>query len=274
MTFSVSVNIEGGLGNQLFKIASAYSYSKDYNLKLEIEHILNNNNRPVYWDNILKNIKPYLVSNKQNNLLYWREEQPTKYSIIPSPSNINNLHLYNGIYLYGYLQSSKYFEKYKDDIKKLFKPDIQDLNIIKNKYNFLFENIENVIVVHARRTDYEKFASIHNPLSYDYYINAINIMIQKIKNPIFLFTSDDNSYWNELLIKYNNYNMYILNDNEINSFILLQNFQNYIISNSTYIWWCVYLSNNVKNVIAPSKWFGPDGPSYYNDIYENNWIKL
>ena len=42
-------------------------------------------------------------------------------------------------------------------------------------------------------------------------------------------------------------------------------------SNSTFIWWCVWLSN-AQQVIAPSKWFGPLGPSEYEDIYEPSWI--
>ena len=35
----VSVNIEGGLGNQLFKIASAYAYAKKNNGNLQIVKI-------------------------------------------------------------------------------------------------------------------------------------------------------------------------------------------------------------------------------------------
>ena len=38
------------------------------------------------------------------------------------------------------------------------------------------------------------------------------------------------------------------------------------------MWWIVWLAD-VKNVIAPSKWFGPKGP-HYDDIYEDNWIGM
>ena len=64
-----------------------------------------------------------------------------------------------------------------------------------------------------------------------------------------------------------------LNDTDINTFTLLQNFNNFIMANSTFIWWVVWLSNS-KNVIAPSKWFGPQGPQKYEDIYEDSWIRI
>ena len=70
---------------------------------------------------------------------------------------------------------------------------------------------------------------------------------------------------------FNNYT--IINDTDINTFIILQQFNNFIMSNSTFIWWVVWLAD-AKNVIVPSKWFGPDGPSKYNDIYEDNWTKI
>jgi hypothetical protein len=59
-------------------------------------------------------------------------------------------------------------------------------------------------------------------------------------------------------------------DSDIFTFTLLQEFYNYIMSNSTFIWWCIWLSN-AKKVIAPSQWFGPNGPKQFTDIYEKGW---
>jgi hypothetical protein len=44
-------------------------------------------------------------------------------------------------------------------------------------------------------------------------------------------------------------------------------------ANSSFMWWCVWLSD-AKNVIAPSKWFGPEGPTPYDDIFEESWERI
>ena len=270
----ISVNIMGGLGNQMFELASAYAYAKKYNHKLIIlKNKLFYDRRPLYWDTILKKWQKYLVDSIPNTLSVWSEQQATKYTPIQIAPK-------NGLYLRGYYQSSKYFynNKIKSEIKELMKPSNELFEEINNKYKYLIDNKERVIVIHARRTDYLTFSDIHGPLSTYYYIQAIEKMLYKVKNPIFLLTSDDNNYWNELKQDYpklNEYEQYILeNESDINSMTLLQQFSYYIISNSTFIWWCVWLSDYTKHVIAPSKWYGTKGPQEYEDIYEESWERI
>jgi len=269
----ISVNIMGGLGNQMFQLASAYAYAKKNKCKLSIlKNKLVYDRRPLYWDSILKKWEKYLVDSIPNTLSVWNEEEATKFTTIPNAPS-------NGLYLRGYYQSSKYFyNNIKYEIKELMKPSRELFEEVNNKYKYLIENKERVIVVHARRTDYIAYADFHNPLSTSYYIQSIDKMLEKISNPIFLLTSDDNNYWNELKQDYpklNEYEQYILdNETDINSMTLLQQFSYYIMSNSTFIWWCVWLSDYTKYVIAPSKWFGPKGPQDYEDIYEESWERI
>lgn len=268
----VSVNIMGGLGNQLFQIASAYAYSRRENGTLQIFRKKDNHNRPLYWDTILKRIGPYLVENIPNSLQHWHEKDATIYTDIGSIP-------YNGIYLNGYLQSSKYFynDTIKREIKDLFASDTSLIEEVRNKYKFICNNSERVIVIHARRTDYITFKDVHGPLDGNYYKKAIDIMLQKVSDPIFVLSSDDNTFWDEIkhdISVIDNYpRIYLYNETDINTFVLLQQFNNFIMSNSTFIWWCVWLANT-NHVIAPSKWFGPAGPQEYNDIYEDNWEKI
>ena len=215
----VSVDIKGGLGNQLFQIFSAYAFATKNNYQLQLLKIKNNGNRPIYWDSIFKNINHYLVDNLPSNLIKWYESFPTMYK------EINNI-TFPGIYLDGYLQSSKYFynDEIKNKIKQLLKPDNESLFFLKNKYKHLFDNINNIVVVHARRTDYIKFSNIHGPLNSTYYKNAVSNILNKISNPIFVLTSDDNDFWNEIkldvpeLFKHEHH--IIENETDINTFIL------------------------------------------------------
>lgn len=267
----VSVHIMGGLGNQLFQIASAYAYAKKENGSLKILHITQNGDRPVYWNTILERVVPYLVSSLPP-LEQWYENMATQYKEIGPLTS-------NGKCLNEYLQSSKYFynDKIKQEIKDLFRPSQSLLNDVCNKYNYLIENKDRVVIMHSRQTDYIRFKETHGPLEGGYYKKAVNEMIVKVENPIFLLCGDDNNYWKEIkddiLTVYQYEHMILEGESDINTFALLQQFNNVIMANSTFIWWTTWLAD-AKNVIAPAKWFGPEGPQYYEDIYESHWMRI
>jgi hypothetical protein len=267
----VSVNIMGGLGNQFFQIAAAYAYARQTGGKLQILQKMDNGNRPLYWDSILHQIKPYLVTYIPPNLEHWWEPLPTQYREIGALPQ-------NGIYLNGYLQSSKYYgtDEIKQEIKELFRP-YQCLQVdINATYSHLIDNKDRVIVVHARRTDYITHRDVHGPLDASYYKEAIKRMMNRVERPIFLLCGDDQSYWNEIrndIPEVFQHEHVLLNESDIRTFALLQQFQYFIMSNSTFIWWCVWLSSP-KHVLVPSIWFGPTGPSNYEDIYEREWERI
>lgn len=272
MSGLVSVNIMGGLGNQMFQLATAYAYTKQNNGKLIVlRNKKEYDGRSLYWDNMLYRFQEFLVDKLPEGLERWQESGPTEFCIIPSLTS-------KGLYISGYLQSPKYFIKIQQEIIDLFKPSDDTLYSIQKKYNVLLKNKERVVIVHARRTDYLKNQDIinfHGPLSTDYYNKAINKMTNENEDPIFLLVSDDPSYWASVineLPQLNSRNIYILDDeNEINTIALLQQFQYFIIANSTFSWWAAWLSKDPKKVIAPSKWFGPTGPQNYKDIYMPSW---
>ena len=273
----VTVNMLGGLGNQLFQIATAYAYACKYNGKLQIVRNKNyNDGRPLYWDSVLRNYTPYLVDALPHGLSQWNEEGPTKYTEIPPLPQ-------NGMRLGNYLQSSRYFytNEIKNEIKYLFRSNHNMLSAIQERYKYILQNKDRVVVVHARRTDYLKNQDIinfHGPLTVEYYKEAIKKMASIINQPIFLLVSDDSTFWTNMLNDIPEFvtnTLYIVdNETDVNTFTLIQQFDYYIIANSTFSWWGAWLSSSPKKVIAPIRWFGPTGPKEYNDIYEDSWERL
>ena len=271
---TVSVNIMGGLGNQMFQLATAYAYARKHNGNLKImRNKRESDGRPLYWDSFLRRFNKYLVDSLPDNLVQWHERAATEYSSTP---DLNS----NGIFLNGYLQSPKYFNNtlIEQEIKELFASKCSVICNINEKYLQLLNNRDRVIVVHARRTDYcrnQDIINFHGPLTSEYYKEAIKRMCQSVSNPIFLLSSDDSNFWIDLLEsipEFDSGNIYILNnENEINTITLLRQFNYFIIANSTFSWWAAWLANDVKRVIAPSKWFGPTGPQNYKDIYVPSW---
>lgn len=268
----VSITIKGGLGNQLFQIATAYAYAKKEGGTLHILHKVHNGDRPVYWDTILQRMKPYLVQSVPPHMIHCSESLPTMYQSIPSLTS-------QGVLLDGYRQTSDYFynDEIKREIRELFAPSSALINEVCARYSFLLENKDRVVVVHARRTDYlrnQMMIDIHGPLPSSYYKEAIRRMKEKVKDPIWLLTSDDNRYWMEIEKELDIHAPVILmNESDLHTFALLQQFQHIIMSNSTFIWWCAWMAD-AKHVIAPSKWFGPAGPHPYDDIYEDHWERI
>ena len=270
----VSVNIQGGLGNQMFQLATAYAYAKKYNGTLQI--IKNKkyyDGRPLYWDSVLQRFQKYLVDSLPNNLTEWFETEATLFHNLPELKS-------QGIYFNGYLQSPKYFfnKDTENEIKNLFLPTEDILTYINNKYRLLLNNKDRIIIVHARRTDYlrnQDIINFHGPLPVEYYKEAIKKMNNYVQNPIYILASDDITFWQDVIKEcdeLNENNIFILKDeNEITTLALLQQFNNFIIANSTFSWWAAYLSRECKKVIAPSKWFGPTGPKNYKDIYCSDW---
>ena len=268
----VSIVIKGGLGNQLFQIAAAYAYAKKEGGILQIFHKVHNADRPVYWDTILQRMKPYLVPSIPRHIIQWKEKLPTMYQPIPSlPAP--------GIMLNEYMQTSKYFynDETKCELRALFAPSSSLMNEVSARYSLLLENKDRVVVVHARRTDYlrnQMMIDIHGPLHSDYYKEAIRRMKEKVKDPIWLLSSDDNQYWSEIENELDiDSSIILMNESDIHTFALLQQFQHIIMSNSPFIWWCTWMAD-ARHVIAPSKWFGPAGPQSYDDIYEDHWERI
>ncbi len=228
----VTVNLKGGLGNQLFQILAGYNYAKvhdkeffiDYNNKF---HASQGNTPSTYKNNLFENIPENKIDSSFN--LY--NEPSFEYNKIPF--------IDGNVLLEGYFQSDYYFDK--DDL------DIISFSSLKSKIEKIDNFIDDDTVgIHVRGGDY-KLYSKHNIINHQYYNDSTNLF----KNSKFYAVTDDKNYANQLLpdeVKI------IDGGDEIGDFLFLTRCKNLIISNSTLSWFASYF--NKKNIIVvPSRWF-------------------
>ncbi len=152
----------------------------------------------------------------------------------------------------GYWQSEKYFEKHKEKV-------ISFLKCEETKPN-------GYCAIHVRRGDYLGLSNYHTNLGLDYYHIAMNVL----KSKKFLIFSDDMDFCKSVF-KGRDFSFYEDSDTYA-TFYEMASCSEFIIANSTFSWWAAYLSQ-ANRVVAPSNWFGPDGPKKH-DLIPERWITV
>ena len=107
----------------------------------------------------------------------------------------------------------------------------------------------------------------------DYFQKAIQIIKNKVENPVFFIFSDDVE-WAKNNINFYGCQVYSEDGTDTldEKLRLMSSCKHFIISNSTFSWWAQYLSNyDKKIVISPNKWYATNLES---NLLEDNWIKI
>lgn len=246
----------GGLGNNLFQIAAAYALAREVNTPLAINYERHSTPcffHPIrYKDNLFKKINSTTATFK--NVYY---EPNFTYDKIPYQNNV---------ILNGYFQSLKYFEKYKEEVKKLFTfPDSVKYDILQK-----IENVEGEFIInHIRRGDYKNNKTYSN-ISKDYYKQAHDFIEskeqKKLKN---IFVTDDKD---QVRTEFGNNNIIIETKNEIEDMFILTLGNYFVGCNSTFSWWGSFFGKH-KLKIFPKKWFHKGGETLKSkDIYRDDLL--
>uniref|UniRef100_A0A6C0F0C6 Alpha-1,2-fucosyltransferase n=1 Tax=viral metagenome TaxID=1070528 RepID=A0A6C0F0C6_9ZZZZ len=299
----ITIDIRGGLGNQLFQIFTLISYSYNNNLPyfFEDKDVLRDNKKLDYWNTIFKYLKDISTFKKLTNekqiLLKEAEFHYTPLQL-PLPDESKEIHK-----LFGYYQSYKYFDMNKDYLFNLL-----NLETIKNevKLKMLSSNIEidysNTVSLHFRVGDYAKLQEYHPLMPIQYYIKALETLIEDTGkndwNVLYFFEKGDILYVNEqinmiksnsrildelLFIPFtenNNDSTIIIDDWE--EMIIMSLCHHNIIANSTFSWWAAYMNkckyncdSNDTLIYYPAKWFGYRiGNVKMDDLFQEKWKKI
>ena len=255
------IQLMGGLGNQMFQIATAFAHSKrnNYTPKVSVD---THGGRPTYWDRSLYRARRLVgTPGSQTQTQTWREPH---FRFHPIPAGARNL--------FGYYQASKYFSDYRTEIRELFAAPPSIVTAVNSKYGDLITS--HSVAVHVRRGDYLTGGRpvVHHVTTDLYFERAV--AEARVCDPAarFVVFSEDVE-WCRAQPFFAGATI-IDEPDECLTMELMSRFSRYIISNSSFSWWATYLGASTEMVLAPDRWFGPAGPQDWDDIYEPSWIKI
>ena len=272
----ITVQLLGGLGNQLFQYAMAKSLSIEKKQKFSIDvssfETYKLHDYALDHFNIQKKgfKKPNRYLKKILDLFqktrYYKEKE---FNFNPLIFDINE----RDIYLEGYFQSEKYFVKHEKEIRK----DFEIISPLKKQTQETIKHIQEVnsVSLHIRRGDYLQH-KIHNTDKTDYYKTAMATMESQVDNPVYFIFSDDMP-WAKENFKTNFETIFVDFNDALTNFEdlkLMSTCKHNIIANSSFSWWGAWLNTNEqKIVIAPKLWFN-DNTINTKDIIPDSWIKI
>jgi hypothetical protein len=252
--------LSGGLGNQLFQIATAYALALRNHSKLAINYdrhlSTGQGNGPLkYKDNLYKKIPE---TTQWPAPLYQYHE----YVYCP-PYPAKHLQID------GYFQSEKYFSDYQKEVRELFEfPE----HAMDEARRYLGADGRQTVGIHIRLGDYlsERYKGHLNVCTSDYYQRALRRFSKGQYR--FIYCSDSPEAAAQIL-KGVDAELFQGSD-EVADMALLSQCNNLIISNSSFSWWSSFLGVKKETVMAPKNWFALKLRKNDIDMYQPDWIKV
>jgi hypothetical protein len=276
----ITIEIMGGLGNQLFQVFNIMSYGLTHEVSFYFEHrdVPIRADRPFYWNNFLSSLKPFVNSTYETNLQIYRENgfhytELTPYKQIGKP--------YKFI---GYFQSYKYFQEKEQDIFKFIKLNEQRESI-KLKHSTICD-FENTISIHFRIGDYKHQPQNHPVMDTSYYKSSLHHIIESTGrndwNILYFYEKQDTDMVKEkiglLKEKFNHLTFTPINTEIVDyeQVLLMSLCQHNIIANSSFSWWGAYFNQHSNKIVTyPNTWFGPSfGNKKMDDMFPIGWCKI
>ncbi len=257
MPNQVHFPLRGGLGNQLFIVASAVNMSLEKQCPivfLDLEYLRDKKRISQLNFFNLKANQVYLPQIKGDQIVF----EALKNEVLPANQVINYwgrrysslfTELYGGtVVVNGYFQSEKFFYNISPYFLNYINSILQKYEVPRGKTVFQIR-----LGDLARERDIRK---IYGFLGDNYWIKALALFQSEITNIV--ITTDDKDgiskylpHFFDLIIKHE---IKVTNFSEYESLAIMAKSNNRVISNSTFGWWGAYLANQGKT-IAPKNWY-------------------
>jgi len=256
----VVVQLQGGLGNQLFQIAFGKAFSKRHNIKLKIDKSafffdINFNryfqlkkmnlSSANFIDTVLLYINRFLykILKKKilrfKNIIFINDSSNSKYEKKFFENKINKN---DKVYIVGFFQSENYILN-SDFLIKFY----NQIRISKKTKGIIKKIKKNDVFIGLRFFEENKklqnnFGGIE---SYNFYNKYIKFFTKKNMRNFFLMTSKKIE-----IKKFLPGNFSLIDQKNINDFeklLIMSKFKNFIISNSSFFFWGYFFSKIIKN---------------------------
>ena len=255
----------GQLGNQMFQYAALKGIATKHGYEYMIpKHdvfvdALGNKLRTELFDAFDIDVKTGLLNVPENKYLQEPHYEYSKEFVNECP---------DGVSIFGFFQTEKYFKHIKNEIKKdfTFKKQIRD-----ECKEIVEELFEDPIALHVRRGDYLINSGNHHNLTIDYYKKAL----QKFDSnrQVVVFTDDPEWAFDH---EFFSGDRFIISEDvgPYHDLYMMTQCSDFIIANSSFSWWGAWLADK-GTVVAPKKFFGPN-LAYKNtkDLYPKGWRVL
>lgn len=264
----IIVRLRGGLGNQLFQFAAAYSLARSKGVELKSD--LYTYTKHPFRKYELGHFNIELPEATRGEVHQFTGSNPVARYLNKKNNYLNcpnvfaqpHYHFYedffslpSSVYLSGYWQSEKYFTHVADSLRKIITPavslDSQNADMVATVRS------SDSVAIHIRRSDYVT-GSFFQPKGLDYYERALNEINTRISTPQYFLFSDDTAWARQKFshLKDATFIGHNKGDDSFKDLLLMSACRNQVIANSTFSWWAAWLNDNPgKTVIAPAKWF-------------------
>lgn len=231
----ITVELQGGLGNQLFQVAAIESIATEHGRELCLPNTPKTSHSTAnYYQSILRNWK-----DRVNDIGSCLHQHERTYAF--EPWNLPSV----PVKLFGYFQNYRYIPS--SFSSRLVLPEVPSLD---------------GAFIHIRGGDYVNHP-LHDVKLEAYYRRAIQMFPFGTK--FYVFTNDI-QYTKTMTWLHDIDYSFVDEPDEVRSLALMSRCRaGGICANSTFSWWGAYINLNNRTLVVPSKWF--NDPSIYVDGY-------
>lgn len=291
----ITVRLKGGMGNQMFQYAFAKATAKRLGTTFQMDcsllldrargdetiyrdydlEIFNIEKRFLTRPETLKKIYrlkfskigKLLRSNALKGKDYYKEPFfHLDKKVLDSPTDET---LYD-----GWWQAPAYFENVKEELRQDFgfvEPVIASSQELQGEIQ-----ATNSVCLNVRRTDFLTNPAL-NSTNKAYFEEAVEYIKSSIESPSLFIFSDDME-WCKANLRFDIPYTFVSHDHKGwkfgNYFQLMADCKHFVIPNSSFAWWAVWLSNHSNQVVvAPKNWFAT-GDISSDDLVPDDWVRI